>query len=109
MKLRVTPRRIFVRATGLLRTDPVSVRTGFFALVISTIAGLVAGFVLGSITGTLLALPGLIVLEPAAIGLRGNVFGALASRLSTISQLGELRFSRRIVTPVGQILSPRWY
>lgn len=75
-----------------------------FALVISTIAGLVAGFVLGSITGTLLALPGLIVLEPAAIGLRGNVFGALASRLSTISQLGELRFSRRIVTPVGQNL-----
>lgn len=105
MKLRVTPSRMYNRATALLRTDPISVRTGFIALAISTCAGLIAGIVLGSITGTLLALPGLIVLEPAAIGLRGNVFGALASRLSTIAQLGDLKFSRRLSTKVGQNLA----
>ncbi|HMS24327.1 MAG TPA: magnesium transporter [Acidimicrobiia bacterium] len=105
MKLRVTPERTFRRATALLRTDPVSVRAGFSALIISTFAGLVAGVVLGSITGTLVSLPGLIVLAPAAIGLRGNVFGALASRLSTMTQLGDLRFSRRLSTSVGQNLA----
>lgn len=105
MKLRVTPDRMYRRATALLRTDPKSVKTGFIALAISTCAGLVAGMVLGSTTGTLLALPGLIVLAPAAIGLRGNVFGALASRLSTIAQLDDLRFSRRLSTKVGQNLS----
>lgn len=103
-KLQATPRRVASRATSLLRTDPVSVRTGFVALVLSTVAGLVAGIVLGSITGTLVSLPGLIVVAPAAIGLRGNVFGALASRLSTMAQLGELRFSRRLSSPVGQNL-----
>jgi mgtE-like transporter len=103
-KLKSTPSRVTRRATALLRTDPVGVRTGFVALLLSTAAGLVAGIVLGSITGTLVALPGLIVLAPAAIGLRGNVFGALACRLSTMAQLGELRFSRRLTSPVGQNL-----
>ncbi len=96
---------MYRRATALLRTDPLSVRTGFVALVVSTIAGLVAGIVLGSITGTLLALPGLIVLLPGAVGLRGNVFGALASRLSTMVQLGDSRFSRRLDTRSGQNLA----
>lgn len=105
MKLRATPERMYRRATALLRTDSTGVKTGFIALVISTCAGLVAGMVLGSTTGTLLALPGLIVLAPAAIGLRGNVFGALASRLSTIAQLEDLRFSRRLSTKVGQNLA----
>lgn len=105
MKLRVTPARVYKRATALLRTDPLSVKTGFTALVVSTGAGLVAGIVLGSITGTLLELPGLIVLVPAAVGLRGNVFGALASRLSTMAQLGDLRFSRKLSTSVGQNLA----
>lgn len=105
MKLELTPTRLYRRATALIRTDPLSVRTGFIALLISTFAGLAAGVVLGSITGTLLALPGLVVLVPAAVGLRGNVFGALASRLSTMAQLGETRFSRRLSTAFGQNLA----
>ncbi|MFN8015497.1 MAG: magnesium transporter [Acidimicrobiia bacterium] len=104
MKLRLTPTRLFTRATAFVRNDPVSVKTGFVSLVISMIAGLIAGIVLGSITKTLVALPGLVVLAPAAIGLRGNVFGALASRLSTIAQLGDLRFSKRLNTTIGQNL-----
>ena len=55
--------------------------------------GLVAGLVLGSITGTLELLPGLLVLVPAAVGLRGNVFGALGSRLGTLVATGSFRLS----------------
>ena len=40
-------------------------------------------------------LPGLIVLVPAAIGMRGNVFGALGSRLGTQIHAGTFRLSRR--------------
>ena len=59
---------------------------------------------LGSITGTLEALPGLLVLVPAAIGMRGNVFGALGSRLGTAVHTGTFRMSRRKDTLVGQNL-----
>lgn len=51
--------------------------------------------VLAGITGTLEELPGLLVLVPAAIGLRGNVFSALGNRLSTSIHLGTFRFSAR--------------
>jgi mgtE-like transporter len=43
----------------------------------------VAGLVLGSITGTLAALPGLLVLIPAAVGMRGTIFGAMGARFGT--------------------------
>ncbi|MGH2539892.1 MAG: magnesium transporter, partial [Actinomycetota bacterium] len=53
------------------------------ALVLSTGAGFVAGLVLSHITGTLERLPGLLVLIPAAVGMRGTIFGALEARLGT--------------------------
>ncbi|MPY92093.1 MAG: hypothetical protein GEV08_03215 [Acidimicrobiia bacterium] len=51
--------------------------------------------ILAGITGTLEELPGLLVLVPAAIGLRGNVFSALGNRLSTSIHVGTFRFSAR--------------
>src|SRR6185503_5796912 len=78
------------------------VRAGFVALLISSGGDLVTGLTLASITHTLALLPGLIVLVPAAIGMRGNVFGALGSRLGTQIHAGTFRLSRRIDTPVGQ-------
>ena len=54
------------------------------------------------ITGTLDQLPGLLVLVPAAIGLRGNVFSALGSRLSTAIHVGTFRFSARPDSVLGQ-------
>lgn len=104
MKFRSKSKTALSGARALLLTDPRSFRTGFVALFLSMIAGLVAGILLGSISSILLEFPGLIVLAPAAIGLRGNVFGALASRLSTMMQLGEVNFSRRLSTQVGQNL-----
>ena len=72
--------RFVGRFRALVRADPAGVRAGFVAHLLATATGLVAGLVLGSITDTLEALPGLLVLVPAAVGLRGNVFGALGSR-----------------------------
>jgi mgtE-like transporter len=51
--------------------------------------------VLGSIIGTFEELPGLLVMVPAAIGLRGNIFGALGNRISTTIHTGTFRLSFR--------------
>ena len=72
------------------------------ALAVSTVGSLLAGLTLGRIQGSLEALPGLLVLVPAAIGMRGNVFGALASRLGTAIHTGTFTTSRRPETVVGQ-------
>jgi mgtE-like transporter len=93
------------RLRALVRSDPVGVRAGFVALLISSGGDLLAGLTLGAITGTLEMLPGLLVLVPAAIGMRGNVFGALGSRLGTAIHTGTFRLSRRMDTVVGQNLA----
>jgi len=98
-------RAITARFRALLRTDAVGVRAGFVALLLSSGGDLLAGLTLGSITGTLDSLPGLLVLVPAAIGMRGNVFGALGSRLGTSVHAGTFRLSRRLDTLVGQNLA----
>jgi mgtE-like transporter len=98
-------RAVFTRFRALLRSDASGVRAGFVALLISSGGDLLAGLTLGSITGTLESLPGLLVLVPAAIGMRGNVFGALGSRLGTAVHTGTFRMSARRDTVVGQNLA----
>ncbi|NYT12277.1 MAG: Mg/Co/Ni transporter MgtE [Methanomassiliicoccales archaeon] len=68
-------------------------RLGLAALTISSLADLLAGITLGYMTGTLELLPGLIVLIPAAIGMRGNIFGAVGSRLGTALHIGTFELS----------------
>lgn len=60
-----------------------TLRQGFAALALSTGVGMGAGLVLGAMQGVLEAQRGLLVLVPAAIGVRGAIFGALGARLST--------------------------
>lgn len=96
--------RLLRRVRALARADPAGVRAGFVAHLLATTTGLAAGLILGSITGRLEELPGLLVLVPAAVGLRGNVFGALGSRLGTLVATGSWRLSRRADTEVGQNL-----
>ena len=96
------PRRLGGRFAALVRADLPGVRAGFIALLISSLGDLVTGITLGSITHTLELLPGLIVLVPAAIGMRGNVFGALGSRLGTQIHAGTFRWSNRVDTEAGQ-------
>src|SRR5437868_7360263 len=95
-------RRVGARFVAFLRADAAGVRAGFVALLLSSGGDLIAGITLGSITGTLKELPGLLVLVPAAIGMRGNIFGALGSRLGTQIHTGTFRLSRRPDTVVGQ-------
>jgi mgtE-like transporter len=81
-------RRGLARVLAYWRAERRTIIQGFVALLISGFGSLVAGVALGSITGTLEALPGLMVMVPAAIGMRGNIFGALASRLGTSIHAG---------------------
>ncbi len=71
------------------------------ALGLNSLTSLVAGAVLGSITQTLTDFPGLLVMVPAAIGLRGNLFSALGSRISTSVHLGDYRPSLAPGTVLG--------
>jgi mgtE-like transporter len=96
------PRLVVARFGAVIRADAVGVRAGFGALLISSGGDLVAGLTLASISNTLNLLPALFVLIPAAIGMRGNVFGALGSRLGTLIHTGEFHVSRRVDTVVGQ-------
>ncbi|MGD0817295.1 MAG: magnesium transporter [Methanomassiliicoccales archaeon] len=66
---------------------------GFIGLVISSIGDLAAGATLGFMTDTLALLPGLMILIPPAIGMRGNIFGALGSRLGTAMHVGTFEMS----------------
>jgi mgtE-like transporter len=85
-RLGAAPARLARRARRLFRywrSERRTLRQGAVALVLSTCAGFVAGLVLGSITGTLEKLPGLLVLIPASVGMRGTIFGAMGARFGT--------------------------
>src|SRR5687768_145571 len=77
-------------------------RQGLVALALNSSTSLAAGAVLGSLTETFERRPGLLLLVPAAIGLRGNVFGSLGNRVSTSIHAGELQLRLRRSTVLGQ-------
>ena len=52
-------------------------------LLVSAIGGLFAGLVLGGMTGDLAVVRGLLVLVPALLATRGNVYGAFGARLAS--------------------------
>ncbi|ALM75312.1 magnesium transporter [Thermococcus barophilus] len=65
----------------------------------ATLASLVISLIIGFFGGTFLgkyfnkirsAYPGILVILPGMMGLRGNVFGSMASRFSTMLYLGDL-------------------
>jgi mgtE-like transporter len=93
---------VFARLRAAIDSDASGLRQAFAALLVSSGGDLLAGLTLGAITGTLEELPGLLVLVPAAIGMRGNIFGALGSRLGTSIHTGTFRLSWRRDTVVGQ-------
>jgi mgtE-like transporter len=81
------------RLLGYWRSETRTLRQGLIALVISTAAGFVAGLTLAHITGTLAALPGLLILIPAAVGMKGTIFGAIGARLGTANAAGVLEIN----------------
>jgi mgtE-like transporter len=97
-RLRDRP-RLRPRVYGYLTEEKETLRQGFAALFLSSTGELIAGIVLAGIAGTLDELVGLAVLIPAAIGMRGAIFGAMGSRLSTSIQTGlfELNLRRGVL------------
>src|SRR5215208_4526643 len=93
-RLRNRP-RLRPRVYGYLTEEKETLRQGFAALFLSSAGELIAGIVLAGISGTLDDLVGLAVLIPAAIGMRGAIFGAMGSRLSTSIQTGLFRLDLR--------------
>ena len=87
--------RLRPKVYGYLTEEKETLRQGFAALFLSSSGELVAGIVLAGIAGTLDELVGLAVLIPAAIGMRGAIFGAMGSRLSTSIQTGLFSFNLR--------------
>jgi mgtE-like transporter len=74
--------------------ERVTLRQGMIALTVSALGSIPAGLTLGAMDGQLAMLPGLVILIPGAIGMRGAIFGALASRLGTGLASGLLTFDR---------------
>ena len=70
------------------------------ALAASAVGGLVAGLVLGGMRAELQAVPGLLVLVPALLATRGNVYGSLGARLSSGLHQG-------LIEPATSIGDPR--
>jgi mgtE-like transporter len=88
------PRRRARRFWSYLRSERRTLRQGFVALLLGALASFVAGITLASITETLRALPGLLILTPAVLGMRGTIFGAMGARLGTSTHAGLFEVSR---------------
>jgi mgtE-like transporter len=100
-RTRTIPRRAR-RVYRTLRNERRTLQQGVAALALSTAAGFVAGLILGSITGTLELLPGLLVLIPASVGMRGMIFGAMGARLGTGIAAGVFEPTLRRGSLLGQ-------
>jgi len=72
------------------------IRESFFALFICGLTDLVAGFYLSSMDRAFELLPGLLILVPGSIAMRGNIFASMGSRLSTAIHIGEIELDVRM-------------
>jgi len=67
-----------------------NVKESILVLLVSLLTSVLAGSFLGVSNEILLLLPGLIILIPGSIDLRGSLFSALGSRLSSALHLGSI-------------------
>ncbi|MBR1369425.1 magnesium transporter MgtE [Methanocalculus chunghsingensis] len=61
---------------------------GLVALLLTTVFASIAGIYLGSVNEILILIPGLMILVPSSINMRGAIAGILASRLSSAMHIG---------------------
>ena len=73
------------------RLDMKMIRESFPSLILALIADSIAGYLLNSYLYVFVAIPGLLMVIPALIDMRGNVYGAFISRLSSKLHLGEIK------------------
>jgi Permease, similar to cation transporters len=92
-----------------LRAERRTLTQGFVALFISSGGDLLAGTALAFMDGDIRRLPGLLILIPAAIGMRGNIFGSLGSRLGTGINAGTFEPSLRHGSFLRRNATGSWY
>jgi mgtE-like transporter len=84
-------------------------REGVPALAASVVGGLLAGVVLGGMRGDFGRVDGLLVLVPALLATRGNVYGSLGARVATGLHQGlvepRVRGNRRLYHAVAAALA----
>jgi mgtE-like transporter len=95
VKASVALQRRAARLWAYWRADRRTLRQALVALALSTLAAFVAGLTLGGMVGTLEDLPGLLILIPAAVGMRGVISGTTAARLGTTIAAGLFEPSLR--------------
>lgn len=87
---------------GLLGPARGDASQSLVALLLSASTSLITGFTIAAFEGSLREFPGLLLFIPAAIGLQGNLFGPLGSRLSTAIRTGTFAWSWRPDSVLGQ-------
>src|SRR5436305_9640016 len=90
----LSPRRPARRIWSYLLAERRTLRQGLGALLLSTGAGIVAGVALGSLSRALVVLRSLFILIPAAVGMKGTIFGAIGARLGTATHAGLFEITR---------------
>jgi mgtE-like transporter len=83
-------KRFLMRFVNYIQGNSMSLKQSFVAIFLSVLTDILAGVILGNAEEMLVLLPGMVVLVPAAIGMRGNIFGSLGSRLSSALHLGTI-------------------
>lgn len=78
--------------------------TGLLALIITTLVASVAGIYLGSVNELLILIPGLMILVPSSINMRGAIAGILTSRLASSMHLGAFDINYRRGSVLGDNL-----
>ncbi len=75
-------------------SERVTVRQGFIAVCIAGMTSLIAGLTLAGMDHRIEQVNGLLILIPVSVGMRGNIFGALAARLGTSIHSGLFEVTR---------------
>jgi mgtE-like transporter len=91
-----TPEKDNINATSSFGNIPRIIKQSFFALFICAAADIFAGFSIARMAYILPLYPGLVILIPGVIGMRGSIFGSFGARLGTSFHTGEVSppFSR---------------
>ena len=71
--------------------DTRMIRESLAALLLALVADSIAGYVMNRNLSVFVAIPGLLMVLPALIDMRGNIYGAFISRLSSKLHLGEIK------------------
>ncbi|MBI4170633.1 MAG: magnesium transporter [Candidatus Aenigmarchaeota archaeon] len=86
---------VLSKASEHVLGNTLNLKQSYAAVFFSILTSILAGLFLGKAEELLRMLPGLIVLVPAALGMRGNIFSAMGSRLGSAMHMGTVSYFDR--------------